>query len=158
MYYFITSFSLSLLTAFCRNIYIDSNPGEPYYSVNIDKCVYKKHSYDNVKNEHSFQVERGQRFYLQLELHDLPDPLDPNYKVTLTREKAGELQGVSSIVLVYHMDSVDIQIATKQHEDYYKITTSTKEWEASLHFDLDIIEGMYAYYYCNWNFFTTRVY
>lgn len=110
--------------------------------MNIDECVYKTHTYVNEVNEHFFAVERGNRFYLKLELHNLPGPLDPDYRVTLLRNKGRELHGVAGTALIYDIDSVDVQIASQQHHDSYQITASTIEWEVSLRFTLHILEGI----------------
>ena len=100
--------------------------------------------YVNEVNEHFFQVERGNRFYLKLDLYNLPGPLNRDYEVTLSRNKAGELHGVASTALIYDIDSVDVQIASHQHQDSYQIKASTSEWEATLRFTLHVVEGMYV--------------
>ena len=107
--------------------------------------MYKSHTYVNEVNEHFFEVVRGNRFYLKLDLYDLPGPLNRHYEVMLLRNKAGELQGVASTALIYDIDSVDIQIASQQHQDSYLITASTSEWEVSLRFTLNVVEGMYVH-------------
>lgn len=118
--------------------HLDARPGCPYYGVDIDKCVCKAHSYVSELNEHYFRVERGNRFYMKLELYDLPGPLSPDDKATLTRKRSEDLQGVAGTALIYNIDSVDIQIATQQHQDSYRLTASTSAGEATLRFTLYI--------------------
>ena len=111
--------------------------------MDIDNCVCKSHCYVFEVNEHFFQVKRGNRFYLKLDLYGIPGPLSPDYKVTLSRDKSRKLQGVASTALIYDIDSVDVQIATQQHEDSYVITALTSAGEASLRFTLQV-EGTYT--------------
>ena len=131
--------SSSLITDFFL-LRLDAGPGRPYYSVDIDNCVCKSHCYVYEVNQHFFQIERGSRFYLKLDLYGVPRPLSPDYKVTLTRDKTTQLQGVASTALIYDIELIDVQIATRQHEDCYTITASTEAGLASLRFVL-LVEG-----------------
>lgn len=94
-------------------------------------------------NEHFFKVDRGKRFYLKLDMYGIPGPINVDYEVTLTRNKKEEMRGVASTALIYDIDSVDIQIASEQHQDTYEITASTCAGECSLKFTL-YVEGTYV--------------
>ena len=90
----------------------------PQYSFDKDNCVYKTYTQDEETGEHIFTIQHGDRFLLKLDFSDYPRD-SPQYRVFLYREGETPLHGVSRNAFYWDVDTVDIQIVTKQHESSY---------------------------------------
>jgi hypothetical protein len=114
----------------------------PQYTLNKGGCVYQSYSYDKKKGGHVFRVLHGHRFFLKLDFCDYPRE-SIEYDVDLYAEKDNQMQGVSKNAFKYDVDMIDIQIATKQHENFYILVcrSNVAIEEARFQFRL-IVEGI----------------
>ena len=114
--------------------YLDFTQRRPQYEINFENSQYASKSFDRWKNEYTFTVEQGSRFYLQFNLTASPFPTRADLY------KDGNLvESTRNGTIFVGIDRIGIQsVDRQQYAGRYRIFSSNDAGHGEISFNLKV--------------------